>query len=79
MKKIKEQLSLKYKMKIKKYSDDPTLTWEERYKRLEAHHLEETRELIQVIQELESELDFFIGDEEYYCEYIVMDDFSDLT
>ena len=78
MKKIKEQLSLKYKMKIKKYSDDATLTWEERYKKLEAHHLEETHELIGVIQQLESELDFF-WDEDYYAEYLVIDDFSDLT
>lgn len=30
------------KIPIKKYEDDPSLSWEERYKRLEAHHLEET-------------------------------------
>ena len=28
-----------------KYVDDPTLTWEERYARLEAHHIEETTAL----------------------------------
>jgi hypothetical protein len=70
---------MKHKMKIKKHVDDSSLTWEERYKRLETHHLEETAELKSVISELECELDFFIGDEEYYCEYIVTDDFSDLT
>jgi hypothetical protein len=40
------------KLNIKKYIDDPSLTWEERYKRLEAHHLEETNELIRVLKEL---------------------------
>lgn len=44
------------KMRIKKYVDDTTLTWEERYKRLEAHHLEETKELIQTIKDLEEKL-----------------------
>lgn len=77
MKKIKEQLNLKYRMQIKKYKDDPTLTWEERYKKLEAHHLEETKELIRVIQELEAELEFF--NEEYYDSYVLLDNFSDLT
>ncbi len=31
------------KIPIKKYVDDPSLSWEERYKRLEAHHTEETQ------------------------------------
>lgn len=31
---------------IKKYVDDPSLTWEERYKRLEEHHIEETTALV---------------------------------
>lgn len=68
---------MKYRMQIKKYKDDPTLTWEERYKKLEAHHLEETKELIRVIQELEAELEFF--NEEYYDSYVLLDNFSDLT
>lgn len=34
------------KIPIKKYVDDPTLSWEERYRRLEAHHKEETEWLI---------------------------------
>ena len=33
-------------VKVKKYVDDPDLSWEERYKRLEAHHTEETTFLI---------------------------------
>lgn len=69
---------MKYKMKIKKFVDDSSLTLEERYNRLEAHHLEETKELIGVIQDLESELDFFLADEVYYAEYLVIDDLSDL-
>ena len=69
---------MKHKMKVKKYTDDLALSWEERYKRLEKHHLEETQELISVIQELESEIDFFLDSEEYYAEYTVIDDFSDL-
>ena len=43
------------KIPIKKYVDDPSLTWEERYKRLEAHHKEETEYLI---EQLRWHLDF---------------------
>lgn len=35
---------------IKKYVDDPSLTWEERYKRLDAHHVEETTVLLGYIK-----------------------------
>lgn len=48
---------MKTKIPIKKYIDDPSLTWEERYKVLEAHHLEETTFLIKRIEELELELE----------------------
>lgn len=44
---------MKYKVKTKRYIDDESLTWEERYKRLEKHHLEETKELIKTIEEIE--------------------------
>lgn len=37
-------------IKIKKYKDDNTLTWEERYKKLEKHHIEETNFLIEKIR-----------------------------
>jgi hypothetical protein len=39
-------------IKVKKYTDDETLTWEERYKRLEEHHIEETSFLINKIREI---------------------------
>ncbi len=38
------------KIPIKKHIDDPSLTWEERYKSLEAHHLEETAWLIKELK-----------------------------
>jgi hypothetical protein len=44
------------KIPIKRYIDDPTLPWEERYRRLEAHHEEETRWLIAEVKRLEGEL-----------------------
>jgi len=42
------------KIPIKKYVDDPSLSWEERYKRLDAHHCEETAWMIGRIKELEN-------------------------
>ena len=44
---------MNHKIKIKKYVDSEALSWEERYKRLEKHHIDETRELIKVIEDLE--------------------------
>lgn len=46
---------MKAKIKIKHYQMDESLNWEERYKALETHHLEETKYLIKVIEELEKE------------------------
>jgi len=43
-------------IKIKKYEDDDSLTWEERYKRLEEHHQKETTFLIHKIRELVKEI-----------------------
>lgn len=40
------------KASTKKYVDDETLTWEERYKKLEQHHIEKTKLLIKKINEL---------------------------
>ncbi len=37
-------------IKVKKYKDDPSLSWEERYKRLENHHNQETIFLIEFIR-----------------------------
>lgn len=31
---------------VKKYTDDPTLSWEQRYAHLKAHHIEETMSLV---------------------------------
>jgi hypothetical protein len=41
------------KIPIRRHVDDPTLPWEERYRRLEAHHLEETAWLIGEVRRLE--------------------------
>lgn len=48
----KEILETHKWIKVEKYNDDNTLTWEKRYKRLEAHHLEETNFLISKIREI---------------------------
>ncbi len=49
----KKEILETYKwIKVKKYTDDETLTWEERYKRLEEHHIEETSFLINKIREI---------------------------
>jgi hypothetical protein len=45
------------KVPIKKYVMDETLSWEERYKQLEAHHKEETEWLIEKIEQLEEAVD----------------------
>jgi hypothetical protein len=44
------------KIPIKKYVMDESLSWEERYKKLDAHHLEETTFLLEHIKELEEQI-----------------------
>jgi hypothetical protein len=39
-------------IKVKKYKIDESLTWEERYKQLEAHHIAETSFLIDEVRKL---------------------------
>jgi hypothetical protein len=39
-------------IKVKKYQDDPSKTWEERYAALEKHHLDETQFLIEKNREI---------------------------
>ena len=39
-------------IKTKKYNDDITLSWEERYKKLEKHHIEETSFLIEKVRDI---------------------------
>jgi hypothetical protein len=48
---------MKTRIPIKKYVLDESLSWEERYKKLEAHHKEETEFLIKRIEELEIEVE----------------------
>lgn len=47
---------MKTRIPIKKYVMDEKASWEERYKQLEAHHLEETTFLIRKIEELETQV-----------------------
>ncbi len=39
-------------IKVKKFVDEEELTWEERYKKLVEHHIEETSFLINKIREI---------------------------
>jgi len=49
----KEEILNTYKwIKVPKYMDDATLSWEERYNRLNEHHIKETTFLIEKIREL---------------------------
>ncbi len=45
------------KIPIKKYVMNEALSWEERYRKLEAHHLEEMTWMIAEIKRLEQERD----------------------
>jgi hypothetical protein len=44
-------------IKVARHQDDPTLTWEERFRVLESHHLKETQFLIEEIRRLARECD----------------------
>jgi hypothetical protein len=44
-------------IKVGRHRDDPALTWEERYKILESHHIRETQFLIDEIRRLAKECD----------------------
>lgn len=48
---------MKTKITVKKYTFDESASWEERYKQLEKHHLEETTFLIMKIEELETKIE----------------------
>ena len=49
----KEEILKTYKwIKVKKFVDNESLTWEERYGLLEKHHMEETKFLIEKIREI---------------------------
>lgn len=44
-------------IKVPRYEDDPNLSWEERYQRLEQHHIAETTFLIEEVRKLARQLD----------------------
>ena len=44
-------------VKVKRHRDDESKTWEERFRDLEKHHVEETQFLIDEIRKLAAELD----------------------
>lgn len=44
-------------IKVKRFQDDASLSWEERFKLLEKHHLEETMFLIDKVRDLAKQLD----------------------
>jgi hypothetical protein len=49
----KKEILQTYKwIKVKRYKDDEDLTWEERYRRLEEHHIDETNFLIDKIRDI---------------------------
>lgn len=53
----KEEILNSYKwIKVKKFVDDETKSWEERFKALEKHHLEETNFLINKTREIVKQL-----------------------
>lgn len=46
---------MKTRIPIKRYEFDPSLSWEQSYRLLEAHHRDETEFLISVIEGFEKE------------------------
>ena len=44
-------------IKVPRYEDDPQLPWEERYQKLEAHHIQETTFLIEEVRRLARQLE----------------------
>lgn len=53
-------------IKVKRYVDDPSLSWEERYRRLEEHHEKETKFLIAEVERLRGKLETTNGSETRY-------------
>ena len=49
----KKEILETYKwIKVKKYIDDDNLSWEDRYKKLENHHIDETNFLINKLRDI---------------------------
>ena len=54
----KDMILSSYKwIKVKRYVDDESISWEERYQRLDKHHVEETNFLIDKLSEIVKEID----------------------
>jgi hypothetical protein len=48
-------------IRVKRYVMDESLTWEERYRQLEKHHVQETQFLIDEVRKLATMIDFGSG------------------
>lgn len=57
-------------IKVKHYKMDESKSWEERYKELETHHVEETTFLINEVRKLSDRLDseYYIQSEQERCQ-----------
>jgi hypothetical protein len=44
-------------IKVKKYAMDESLSWEDRYRQLDEHHVQETTFLIEEVRKLAAKLD----------------------
>lgn len=44
-------------IKVERHRDDPSLSWEERFRILESHHIKETQFLIEEVRTLARECD----------------------
>jgi len=44
-------------VKVKRHVDDPSKTWEERFRALEEHHIKETTFLVDEVRKLAAEID----------------------
>ena len=44
-------------VKVKRHTDDPSKTWEERFRALEEHHIKETTFLVDEVRKLAAEID----------------------
>jgi hypothetical protein len=52
-------------IKVKKYKMDESKSWEERYRELEQHHIEETTFLIEKVRELDEKMTLLLEEYSY--------------
>ena len=73
----KKEILETYKwVKVKRYVDDETLSWEDRYGRLDKHHIDETTFLIDKVRELVNGMflnDVLFNEIEDYCKLNELD------